>query len=63
MKRKPFTPVSAKECKSIPYSFMLRDKETKNYGPPISLDKSKSDRSHVLKPRKESWPRLPRFPL
>ena len=62
MKRKPFALVSAKEYKSILYPFILRDEEIKNYGPPISLDKSKPDKSHIYKPRKESQPRLPHFP-
>ena len=62
IKRKPFALVSAKEYRSIPYPFILRVQETKNCFPPNSLDKSKPDRSHVRKPRKESRPRLPRFP-
>ena len=54
--------MSTKEYRSILYLFILRDKETKNYSLPISLDKSKPNRSPVYKPRKESRPRLPCFP-
>ncbi len=62
MKRKPFALVFAKEYKLIPHSFILRDEESKNYGPPISLDRSKPNRLYIRKPRKESRPRLLRFP-
>jgi hypothetical protein len=55
--------VFIKECKLIPYPFILKEQETKNCFPPISLNKFKLDKLHICKPRKESRFKPFRFPL
>ena len=62
IKRKPFALVSAKEYSSIPYLFILRVLKTKNCFSPNNPNRSRLNKSQVRKPRKESRPRLLRFP-
>ena len=63
MKRKLFALVSTKEYNLIPYLFILREEGIKNYILLKSLDKSKLDKLYIRKPKKESFLRLPYFPL
>ena len=55
--------MSTKEYNLIPYLFILREEGIKNCILLRSLDKSKLDKLYIYKPRKESFPRLPYFPL
>jgi hypothetical protein len=52
-----------KECKLIPYPFILKEQETKNCFPLKSLNKFKLNKLHICKPRKESCLKPLRFPL
>jgi hypothetical protein len=54
--------VSTNTFREILVLFLLSIYETKNYFPPINVIKSSSDRLYLRKPRKESFPRLLRFP-
>jgi hypothetical protein len=55
--------VFTRECKSIPYPFILKEQEIKNCFPLKSLNKFKLDKLQVRKPRKESRFKPFRFPL
>jgi hypothetical protein len=55
--------MSIKECKSIPYPFILKEQETKNCFPLKSLNKSKLDKLQVYKLRKESCLKPLYFPF
>jgi hypothetical protein len=55
--------VFIKECKSIPYLFILKEQETKNCFLLKSLNKFKLDKLQVYKLKKESCFKLLRFPL
>jgi hypothetical protein len=52
-----------KECKLIPYLFILKEQETKNCFPLKSLNKFKLNKLQVYKLKKESRLKPLRFPL
>jgi hypothetical protein len=53
----------ARECKSIPHPFILKEQETKNCFPLKSLNKFKLNKLQVYKPKKESRLKPLRFPF
>ena len=61
MKKKLFTLVFTKEYNLILYLFILKEEGIKNYVLLRSLNKSKLDKSHIYKLKKESFLKLLRF--
>ena len=61
-KRYPFAPISIRPLVLIPHPPILKEVGTKNWLPPIKLERLSPNRSHLCKPRKESWTRPLRFP-
>jgi hypothetical protein len=55
--------MSIKECKSIPYLFILKEQETKNCFPLKSLNKFKLNKLQVRKLKKESRLKPFHFPF
>ena len=63
IKRKLFTLIFIKEYNLILYLFILREEGIKNYILLRSLNKSKLDKLYIYKIKKESFFKLPYFPL